>query len=114
MSAGDPELYRWTRVPAGQAEARRYVATAAAARQAATAAPFAVIRLDDEAVIGSTRLWDPHWLDRPADHPRHDSADPDTCEIGHTWLACRASAFTDHRRPDRAAAPRARPDRGTL
>lgn len=65
----------------------RYIETAATARQAGSAAPFAVIRLADEAVIGSTRLWDLHWFDWPAGHPRHGSTDPDTCEIGHTWLA---------------------------
>jgi N-acetyltransferase len=86
-SAGDPELYRWTRVPADQTEALRYIETAVAARQGGSAAPFAVIRLADEAVIGSTRLWDLHWFDWPASHPRHGSTDPDTCEIGHTWLA---------------------------
>ncbi|MGH3303490.1 MAG: GNAT family N-acetyltransferase [Streptosporangiaceae bacterium] len=86
-SAGDPELYRWTRVPAGQPGAGQYISSAIAARQAGTAAPFAVIRLADKAVIGSTRLWDLHWWDWPAGHPRHASADPDTCEIGHSWLA---------------------------
>jgi N-acetyltransferase len=86
-SAGDPELYRWTRVPTGRAEALRYIEAAATARQAGSAAPFAVIRLADEAVIGSTRLWDLHWFDWPAGHPRHGGTDPDTCEIGHTWLA---------------------------
>jgi RimJ/RimL family protein N-acetyltransferase len=86
-AAGDPELYRWTRVPTGQTDALRYVETAAAARQAGTAAPFAVIRLADETLIGSTRLWDLHRFDWPASHRRHGSTDPDTCEIGHTWLA---------------------------
>jgi N-acetyltransferase len=86
-SAGDPELYRWTSVPADQTEALRYIDTAVAARQAGSAAPFAVVRLADEAVIGSTRLFDLHRFDWPAGHPRHGSTDPDTCEIGHTWLA---------------------------
>jgi N-acetyltransferase len=86
-AAGDPELYRWTRVPAELSGAGRYIASAIAARQAGTAAPFAVIRLEDQAVIGSTRLWDLQWWDWPASHPRHGSGDPDTCEIGHTWLA---------------------------
>jgi RimJ/RimL family protein N-acetyltransferase len=86
-SAGDPELYRWTRVPEAQLEAGGYIAAAVAARQAGSAAPFAVIRLSDEAVIGSTRLWDLQWWTWPEGHPRHGSANPDTCEIGHTWLA---------------------------
>jgi N-acetyltransferase len=86
-SAGDPELYRWTRVPDAPSGADGYISTAIAARKAGTAAPFAVIRLADEAVIGSTRLWDLQWWDWPASDPRHGSGDPDTCEIGHTWLA---------------------------
>ncbi len=86
----DSELYRWTRVPAGPEQARRYVATAVAARQAGTAAPFAVIRLADEVVIGSTRLWDLHRWEWPVDHPGYGRDDPDTCEIGHTWLASSA------------------------
>jgi N-acetyltransferase len=86
-AARDPELYRWTRVPADQRQTLRYIEAAARARQAGSAAPFAVIRLADEAVVGSTRLWDLHWFDWPAGHPRHGSTDPDTCEIGHTWLA---------------------------
>jgi N-acetyltransferase len=85
-AASDAELYRWTRVPAGVAGASRDIAGAIAARQAGTAAPFAVVRLADETVAGSTRLWDLHRWDWPAGHPRHGSADPDTCEIGHSWL----------------------------
>jgi N-acetyltransferase len=85
--AGDPELYRWTRVPDAPSGADRYITSAIAGRRAGTAAPFAVIRLADQAVIGSTRLWDLQWWDWSVSHPRHGSADPDTCEIGHTWLA---------------------------
>jgi len=89
-SASDPELYRLTRVPAGEADARQYIAAAAAARDAGTAAPFAVIRLSDAQVIGSTRLWDLQRWAWPDGHPRHDADGPDTCEIGHTWLAASA------------------------
>jgi N-acetyltransferase len=52
--------------------------------------PFAVIRLADEAVIGSTRLWDLQWWPWPEVHPRHGHEGPDTCEIGHTWLTSSA------------------------
>lgn len=89
-AAGDPELYRLTRVPFGPEAARRYVATAQAAREAGTAAPFAVIRLTDETVIGSTRLFDLLRWAWPEGHPRHAHDGPDTCEIGHTWLAASA------------------------
>ncbi len=60
-----------------------------------------MIRLAEETVIGSARLWDLHWFDWPADHPRHGSADPDTCEIGYSWLAhsaIRTGANTDVKR----------------
>lgn len=89
-SAEDRELYRLTRVPFDAEAARRYVAAAEEARDAGAAAPFAVIRLADENVIGSTRLWDLHWWAWPEGHARHDHDGPDTCEIGHTWLAASA------------------------
>jgi N-acetyltransferase len=86
-SAGAGDLYRMTKVPTTEADAARYVALAEAARAAGTAAPFAVIRLADETVIGSTRLWDLQWWPWPEGHSRHGHDGPDTCEIGHTWLA---------------------------
>jgi N-acetyltransferase len=89
-SAGDPELYRMTYVPASEAEAACYVETAISARGAGTAAPFAVLRLEDDAVIGSTRLWDLQWWPWPPGHPRCGHDGPDTCEIGYTWLATSA------------------------
>jgi RimJ/RimL family protein N-acetyltransferase len=89
-TAGDPELYRLTRVPFSEDAALQYVASAEATRQAGTAAPFAVIRLADETVIGSTRLFDLERWAWPAGHQRHDHDGPDTCEIGHTWLAASA------------------------
>jgi N-acetyltransferase len=89
-TAGAGDLYRMTKVPAGEAEAASYVAAAEAARAAGTAAPFAVVRLADETVIGSTRLWDLQWWAWPPGHPRHGHGGPDTCEIGHTWLAASA------------------------
>jgi len=85
--AADPELYRLTRVPDSEEAARQYVAAAETARQAGTAAPFAVIRLSDQAVVGSTRLFDLQQWTWPEGHPRHGHDGPDTCEIGHTWLA---------------------------
>jgi N-acetyltransferase len=86
-SAGGADLYRMTRVPATDGEARAYVKSAIAARDAGSAAPFAVVRRADETVIGSTRLWDLQWWAWPEGHPRHGRVEPDTCEIGHTWLA---------------------------
>jgi N-acetyltransferase len=83
--AGD--LYRMTTVPTSDTEAAEYIALAEAMRAAGTAAPFAVIRRSDDAVIGSSRLWDLQWWRWPAGHPQHGHDGPDTCEIGHTWLA---------------------------
>jgi len=100
-SAGAGDLYRMTNVPATEADATHYIALAEAARAAGTAAPFAVIRLADETVIGSTRLWDLQWWPWPEDHPRHGHDGPDTCEIGHSWLApsaIRTGANTEMKR----------------
>jgi RimJ/RimL family protein N-acetyltransferase len=89
-AAADPELYGLTRVPFSEEAARQYVAAAEAAREAGTAAPFAVVRLADETVIGSTRLFDLQRWAWPEGHPRRGHDGPDTCEIGHTWLAVSA------------------------
>jgi N-acetyltransferase len=100
-SAGDPELFRMSKVPVGDAEMSSYIDAATAARDAGHAATFAVIRLADEAVIGSTRLFDLEWWSWPESHPRHRHDGPDTCEIGYTWLtpsAIRTGANTEMKR----------------
>jgi RimJ/RimL family protein N-acetyltransferase len=100
-SAGAGDLYRMTTVPSTEAGAVAYVALAEKARAAGTACPFAVVRRSDEAVIGSTRLWDLQWWPWPDGHPRHGHDGPDTCEIGHTWLAksaIRTGANTEMKR----------------
>jgi RimJ/RimL family protein N-acetyltransferase len=100
-AAGETELYRMTKVPFSEEAARQYVAVAEAARVAGTAAPFAVISLADETVIGSTRLFDLQAWAWPEGHPRHSHEGPDTCEIGHTWLsasAIRTGANTEMKR----------------
>lgn len=85
-AAADPPLYRLTPVPQGYAEAIRYIDTALEWRDAGTAAPFAIVRLGDGAVIGSTRFWNlEKWL-WPEGYPRRGRHTPDVCEIGHTWL----------------------------
>ena len=85
-SAVDPSLYRWTIVPQGIAEAASYIEAALAARDAGNAVPFVIVRLEDGAVIGSTRLFNLERWPWPADHARHGRQDPDACEIGYTWL----------------------------
>ena len=100
-SAGDPELFRMSKVPVGDAEVARYIVAGRAARDAGTAAPYAVVRLADETVIGSTRLFDLQWWPWPVDHLRHGHDGPDTCEIGYTWLtrsAIRTGANTEMKR----------------
>lgn len=86
-AAADPPLYRWSPVPKGKAEASRYVDTALAWRDAGTAVPFAIVRMEDEAVIGSTRFWNIERWAWPEGHPSHGHDVPDACEIGYTWLA---------------------------
>lgn len=52
----------------------RYIETALAGRDAGTVMPFAVVRLRDGKVVGSTRYWKIDRANRKL-------------EIGHTWLA---------------------------
>jgi len=97
-AAGDPALYRWSPVPQGKAAATTYVDTALAWRDAGSAVPFAIVRVSDGAVIGSTRFWNIERWAWPAAHPRHGRAFPDACEIGYTWLthpAIRTAANTE-------------------
>ncbi len=97
-AAVDPSLYQWSPVPQGQVEAAKYVETALAWRDAGTAVPFAIVRLDVGAVIGSTRFWNLERWAWPHGHPRHRRQVPDACEIGYTWLtrsAIRTAANTE-------------------
>ena len=94
----DPSLYQWSPVPHGQIEATRYVETALAWRDAGTAAPCAIVRLNDGVVIGSTRFWNLERWAWPEGHPRHGREFPDACEIGYTWFthsAIRTAANTE-------------------
>ena len=98
-SATDSSLYQWSPVPQGKAEATSYVDTALASRDAGSAVPFAIVKLndklndrvndgvDDGVVIGSTRFFNLERWSWPKGHPRHGRHDPDVCEIGYTWLA---------------------------
>jgi N-acetyltransferase len=100
-AAEDPALYQLTPVPQGEAAAADYIEAALAQRDAGAAAPFAVVRLTDDAVIGSTRFFDLARWPWPQGHPRYGSAAPDVCEIGYTWLArsaIRTAANTEMKR----------------
>jgi N-acetyltransferase len=96
-SAANPSLYLWSPVPQGKSEAKAYIETAIAWRDAGSAVPFAVVRLQDETVIGSTRFWNiERWL-WPQGHLRCGFA-LDACEIGYTWFtgsAIRTKANTE-------------------
>ena len=94
-AAGGGELYRWSPAPQDETRVRQYVETAIAARDDGTAVPFAVVRMSDDTVIGSTRFFD---LDYWAWPDGRDRRGPDTCEIGYTWLspsAVRTGANTE-------------------
>jgi N-acetyltransferase len=97
-SAVDPSLYQWSAVPVGAAATQAYVESALAARAAGTAVPFAVVRLTDGAIIGSSRFFDIEYWPWPAGHPNTQSKQPDACEIGYTWYtrsAIRTAANTE-------------------
>lgn len=86
-AAIEPSPYQWSPVPQGRAETIRYIETALAWKDAGTAVPFAIVRLADGLVIGSTRFWNLERWAWPPDHPSFGRRSPDACEIGYTWLA---------------------------
>jgi N-acetyltransferase len=86
-SGSDPSLYQWSQVPKTKDEVARYIETALSWKRADTAVPFAIVRLDDGVVIGSTRFFDLERWSWPQGHPSHGRTLPDACEIGYTWLA---------------------------
>jgi RimJ/RimL family protein N-acetyltransferase len=94
----DAELYRWSPVPRGKADAASYIDTALAWRDAGSAVPFAIVRASDSIVLGSTRFWNIERWSWPQGHPSHGRGVPDACEIGYTWLtrsAIRTAANTE-------------------
>ena len=97
-AAGDRDLYRWSPVPRGKVEASAYINTALSWKEAGTAVPFAIVRIEDNSVIGSTRFWNIERWAWPAGHGMHGRGAPDACEIGYTWLshsAVRTAANTE-------------------
>ena len=92
-SAADPSLYQWSPIPQGKEGARKYIDTALSWRDAGTAVPYAIVRLDpntEGTVIGSSRFWNiERWM-WPEGHPSHGNPNPDACEIGYTWFASSA------------------------
>ncbi|HLH05486.1 MAG TPA: GNAT family protein [Bryobacteraceae bacterium] len=88
--AEDPSLYEWSAVPRTEEQIAAYIQSALAGRAANTAAPFAIVRLADERVIGSTRFFDLERWSWPPGHARCGANVIDGCEIGYTWLAASA------------------------
>ncbi len=72
----DPSLYQWVMVPQDEPAMRRHVEDALAARAKGIAVPFAVVRLDDETVIGSTRFHQLDYWARPVRMPRGTTQTP--------------------------------------
>jgi N-acetyltransferase len=85
-AADERMLYRWSPVPQGEAEARDYIMTALAWRDAGTAVPFVTVRREDGVIVGSTRFWNLERWAWPEGHGSHGREFPDACEIGYTWL----------------------------
>jgi len=86
-SAADSSLYRWSPVPHGKAAVSAYVETALSWQGSGSAVPLAIVRVEDAAVVGSTRFWNLEQWAWPQGHPAHGRTAPDACEIGYTWLA---------------------------
>jgi N-acetyltransferase len=94
----DAELYQWSSVPRGKDAATNYVDTALAWCDSGSAVPFAIVRVSDSVVLGSTRFWNIERWAWPQGHPSHGRDAPDACEIGYTWLtrsATRTAANTE-------------------
>lgn len=97
-AAADPSLYQWSPVPKTASETATYVEAAMAGQEAGSALPFAIIRLSDGAIIGSTRFFNFDQWAWPQGQPLHGRRTPDGCEIGYTWFtasAIRTAANTE-------------------
>jgi RimJ/RimL family protein N-acetyltransferase len=84
-ASADPSLYALSAVPLTAQTVRRYIQRACEWREAGTAAPFAIVRLRDGAVVGSTRFFDVERWEWPQSKDDPSRAF-DVCEIGYTWL----------------------------
>ena len=97
-AAADRSLYQWSPVPGNKLEAMQYVDTALLWQKDGTAVPFAIVRQDDGAIIGSTRYFLMERWAWPKGHTRYARSAADACEIGYTWLgrsAIRTPANTE-------------------
>ena len=79
------ESYAWAPVPRTMQEAEAFVASRLALRDAGTWFSYATRRLSDDTVVGSTSFLNIERWDWPA-----STGNPDSVEIGSTWLAASA------------------------
>ncbi len=91
----DRRSYAFTFVPRTSNEVQRYIEVALAERDNGLSLPFAIERIDEGRLVGSTRFLDiDYWIPRqsPADSPAPslDRDAPRAVEIGATWLAASA------------------------
>jgi N-acetyltransferase len=86
----DRSLYQFSLVPGTGAEVSAYIETALTWEDMGTALPFAIVRIADNAIVGSTRLFKLERWAWPAGHPRNGNKFPDVGEIGYSWLTSSA------------------------
>lgn len=97
-AAVDRSSYRYTWVPDGPADARRYVAAALEDQAGGRTLPWVVRRRPDGQVVGCTRVldlevfgWPPPWPPGVGRGPvPADDQPPSVAEIGSTWYAASA------------------------
>ena len=97
-AAEDRAGYGYTWVPDGRGETKTYVEAALQQAAGGRAVPFAVRRLSDGAIVGSTRFMDLEVFADPAPWPPgigvggtpSDDNLPSVAEIGSTWYAASA------------------------
>jgi RimJ/RimL family protein N-acetyltransferase len=97
-AASDRATFGLTTVPDGMAEAERYVAVSLDRQATGRELPFAVRRLSDDQIVGSTRFLDLDVFAWPAPSPAaagagappNDLNPPSVAEIGSTWYSASA------------------------
>lgn len=100
-AAGDEgSLYQWSPVPRGKAEATSYIETALEWRNAGSAVPFAIVRVDGGIVIGSTRFFNLERWSWPPGHPSYVNAWRGRPRP-RKWQGTRAWAPAPHKPPAR-------------
>lgn len=92
-SSGDRRSYGFTTVPDGSTETASYVQRALSGAATGRELPFAVRRLADGAIVGTTRFLDLEVFQWPPSSPSaagpspSDAHPPSAGEIGSTWYA---------------------------